>query len=309
MQQYDRAVSIAVRRRTSASAALALVVVAATAPAGGCRRTSDAPPVASVTVTTSAARAAVESPLDVTFAFTVLPGASIAGDYRVFVHVLDASGQVLWNDDHDPPTPTSQWQAGQTIQYTRTEFVPPMARPGAATIEVGLYREGSRLALQGPAAGRETGTRAYRVAALEITPASDNIFLIYKNGWYPDELTATDPSFTWRWTQKSAALAFRNPRTDVTVFLQYTARPDLFAGTPQQVTIWSGDKAVATFAADSSDTTLRRIPIDAADLGTADMAEIRIDVDRTYTPSLIPGAGKDDRTLGIRVYHVNVQSR
>jgi hypothetical protein len=308
MRQYDRHASIAVRRRTSASVA-GIVMLVALALAGGCRRTSDAPPVASVTMTASAARAAVESPVDFTFAFTVLPGAAIAGDYRVFVHVLDASGQALWNDDHDPPTPTSQWKPGQTMQYTRTEFVPPMARPGPATVEVGLYREGDRLPLQGLAGSRETGSRAYRVGALEITPASDNIFLIYKNGWYPDEFTATDPSLTWRWTQKSAALAFRNPHADVTLFLQYTARPDLFAGTPQQVTIWSGDKAVAAFAADSSDTTLRRIPIAGADLGAADMAEIRIDVDRTYTPSLIPGAGKDDRPLGIRVYHAHVQSR
>jgi hypothetical protein len=179
--------------------------------------------------------------------------------------------------------------------------------PGDATIEVGLYRDGDRLPLQGAAAG--SGTRAYRVGTLQIAPASDSIFLIYKNGWYPDEFAPNEPSFTWRWTQKSAALAFRNPRADATLFLQYTARPDLFAGAPQQVTIQAGDTAVATFAADSADTTLRRVAIPAADLGTADMAEIRIDVDRTFTPSLIPGAGKDDRTLGIRVYHAFVQSR
>jgi hypothetical protein len=309
MQQYDHDVSIAARPRLSAPAAIALVVIAASALAGGCRRASDAPPVASVTLTASDARAAIESPIDFTLTFNVLPGEAIAGDYRVFVHVLDSSGQVLWNDDHDPPVPTSQWKPGQTIQYTRTEFVPPAAHTGQATVEVGLYREGNRLPLQGAAGAPDNGSRAYRVDALDLTPASDNIFLVYKNGWYPDEVTPTDPSLTWRWTQKSAALAFRNPRTDVTLWLQYTARPDLFAGTPQQVVIWSGDKTVATFAADSTDTTLRRIAIDAADLGTADMAEIRIDVDRTYTPSLIPGAGKDDRTLGLRVYHVHVQSR
>ncbi|HVW03963.1 MAG TPA: hypothetical protein VHB78_03095 [Vicinamibacterales bacterium] len=309
MQQYDHAVSSAARRRTSAPAAIAFVVIAASALAGGCRRTSGAPAVASVTLTASAARAAVESPIDFTLTFNVLPGAAIEGDYRVFVHVLDSSGQVLWNDDHEPPVPTSQWKAGQTIAYTRTEFVPQAAHPGPATVEVGLYREGNRLPLQGAAGAPDNGSRAYRVGALDLTPASDNIFLMYKNGWYPDEVAPTDPSLTWRWTQKSAALAFRNPRTDVTLWLQYTARPDLFAGTPQQVVIWSGDKTVATFAADSADTTLRRIAIDAADLGTADMAEIRIDVDRTYTPSLIPGAGKDDRTLGLRVYHVHVQSR
>jgi hypothetical protein len=306
MQQYDQHVSTSSRwRLTAAAIALAAIVACA----NGCGRASDAPPIAAVSLTTSAARAAIESPVELTLTFTVLPGAAIARDYRVFVHVLDSSGQVLWNDDHEPPTPTSQWKPGQTIQYTRTEFVPPTARPGDAAIEIGLYREGDRLPLQGPAGGRDTGSRAYRVGTLQLTPASDNIFLIYKNGWYPDEFTPTDPSLTWRWTQKSAALAFRNPRADVTLWLQYTARPDLFAGTPQQVTVWSGDTAVATFAADSADTTLRRIAIDAADLGDADMAEVRIDVDRTYTPSLIPDAGKDDRTLGIRVYHVHVQSR
>jgi hypothetical protein len=30
-------------------------------------------------------------------------------DYTVFVHVVDGQGNIVLQDDHDPPTPTSKW--------------------------------------------------------------------------------------------------------------------------------------------------------------------------------------------------------
>ena len=43
-------------------------------------------------------------------------------------------------------------------------------------------------------------------------------------------------------------------------------------------------------------------PVTAAQLGTADMAELIIDVDRTFTPG-----GTDPRELGIRVFHAFIE--
>ena len=65
-------------------------------------------------------------------------------------------------------------------------------------------------------------------------------------------------------------------------------------GKPQQVTVSSGDKVVATFAADNSNLVLRRIPITAAQLGTNEMAELKIEVDKTFVPAKLPG-GRDPR--------------
>ena len=39
------------------------------------------------------------------------------------------------------------------------------------------------------------------------------------------------------------------------------------------------------------------------------MAELRIDVDQTFVPAKLPGGSKDQRELGIRVYHAFIEPR
>ena len=103
-----------------------LAAVLATALCGACsKQTDDAAPVAAPTITLGAQAVPIESPVDITYKFTVAPSApTLPQNYRVFVHFNDASGQQLWTDDHLPPTPTSEWKPGSTIEYTRTMFVP-----------------------------------------------------------------------------------------------------------------------------------------------------------------------------------------
>jgi hypothetical protein len=293
-----------IRRLIVLAAGLAAVSLA------GCSRHDTAPPVATVSFRASKPSVTLGSPVDLTYRFDVAPSATISGDYRVFVHVNNADGQTLWSDDHDPPVPTSQWKPGQKIEYTRTRFVPVVPYLGAATVQVGLYRDNSRLPLQGPdPADRNAAARAYTVGTLQLLPSSDNIFVIYSRGWHPDEFAPEDPSTSWKWTQKSAVMSVRNPKTDVTLYLEYDARPDLFAPTPQIVTVSAGDQVVATFPADSGAVKLRRIPITAAQMGTAETTDLRLDVDKTFVPARLPAGGKDTRELGIRVYHAFVEGR
>jgi hypothetical protein len=224
--------------------------------------------------------------------------------------VLDADGRLLWTDDHDPPDPpgpTSKWKPGQSIQYTRTKFVPVFPYLGEATVEIGLHRNDERLPLSGPnPTDHASSERAYRVGTIQFLPSSENIFLIYKSGWHPPEFAAEDSTLEWQWTQKAAVLSFRNPKRDVVFYLDFDARPDVFEP-HQQVTISSGDKAVATFPADNATRTLRRINITADQLGSGEMAELKIEVDRAFVPAKLPGGGPDTRELGIRIYHVFVE--
>jgi hypothetical protein len=267
--------------------------------------------VATVSLSIAKPRLPLGAPVDMTYRFELLPSASITGDYHVLVHVKNASGDVLWQDDHDPPQATSTWKPGQTVEYTRTSFVPVVPYLGDATVEVGLYREDERIALQAPnpPSESESLSRSYRVATLHLLPSSESVFLIYKAGWYPDEFSADNPSTSWKWMQKTGVLSVRNPRKDVTLFLEYDARPDLFADGPQQVSVVVADQPVTTFAATGLTTSLVRVPITAAQLGGADMADIRLDLDKTFVPAKLPAGGKDARELGIRVYHVFVEER
>src|SRR5688572_16555775 len=134
------------------------------------------PPVATPSLVLNKEKAAIGSPLKITYNFQVLPNARFDGDYAVFVHVLDLEGEELWQDDHKPPTPTSRWQPGQTVEYTRTVFVPAYPYVGEATILLGLYNpaNGTRLPLQ----GQEVSQQAYSVGKLQLLPQSENIWLV-----------------------------------------------------------------------------------------------------------------------------------
>lgn len=275
-----------------------------------CSGSDPAPPVATVSVTPSANRVTIGGPVDFTYRFEVAAqGAPIDGDYTVFVQIEDSEGDSFWSDDHHPSVPTSSWKPGQVIEYTRTTFVPAAARTGDATVRVGLYKDDVRLPLQGPdESDRQDRARSYRVAGLQIAPESERRFIMYKSGWHPDEFPEGTTE-SWKWTQRSAVMSFENPRTDVTLLLWYDARPDVFPNGPQVVTVVAGDQPIYTFTADSSDRRLLRIPVPAAALGNGQMAEIRLDVDRTFVPANLPAGGRDSRELGFRVYQVFVASR
>jgi hypothetical protein len=299
--------------RRARSIVLLIVAAALSGGLAACRRGESSPPVATVAFTSSQTRVPLGSPVMFTYRFDVAPGAAISGDYRVFVHVKTPDGQILWNDDHDLPVPTSQWMAGQTLHYTRLRFVPvDPAYVGEARVEMGLYRVGedARLVLSGAEPAERGGaSRAYLVGTLQLQPPSENIFVSWKTGWHPMEFAPEDASRSWQWTERSAVLSFRNPRSDVTLYLQYAARADLFGAAPQQVTIASAGQPVARLTADSSLVALRRVPITAAQLGPNDWAEVRIDVDRTFVPSQLPAGGRDDRELGLQVYQAFIERR
>ncbi len=128
------------------------------------------------------------------------------------------------------------------------------------------------------------------------------------SGWFAPEFAPDDPAVEWQWTQKVATVSFKNPKRDVTLFLEYDAFVDL-PGAPQQVSVFCGDVKLATFVADARIPTPVRIPATAAQLGSGEMTELRIELDRTFIPAKLTNAGSDTRDLGIRVFHVHVEPR
>jgi len=287
-------------RRVSVLACTAAVAVLALYTS--CSRKSDnQPPFATPSLTVNHDKVPIGSTVKLTYKFVVAPGAKIDANYWVFVHVLDPTGELLWTDDHLPAPATSAWKPGETIEYTRTVFVPNYPYIGEATVRLGLYDQatGNRLTLNAP----EVSRKEYLVAQFQLQPQSENIFLIYKDGWHPAEVATDNAASEWQWTKKTATISFRNPKKDSTFYLEYDARTDLFAP-PQQVAIRIGDQTIATFAADSRQRKLLMFPLTAAQFGTGDMTELVLDVDRTFTP----GSG-EARVLGIRVFHAFVEPK
>ncbi len=290
--------------------AIVLAVVSLATGVGGCASSEGPPPIARVSFAASASRVALGSPVELTYRFEVAADAAISDDYTVFMHVKTPSGTRLWGDDHQPAVPTSQWKPGQTVEYTRARFVPPVAHLGEAVVEVGLYRDSQRLVLEVAGAGpRPNPARSYRVGQFQFLPQLDSVAVTFATGWHGIEFSPDDPAVTWQWSRKSATLRFRNPKRDGTLLLEYEARSDVFGGQAQQVTLLQEGKAIATFPADRRDPTLRRIPITTAQFGTGDLTVLTLEVDRTFVPAQASPSSKDTRELGIRVYHAFVELR
>lgn len=291
---------IPARRLSKFAQVLSIAALMATA---ACGSSDDAPPMATVSLTLSKSQAPLGSPIDMTYRFEVAPNTTFDGRYRVFMHLLDADGVLRWSDDHDPQTPTTDWKPGQVIEYTRTSFIPVVPYLGEATIRVGLYRADAA-DTRAPLAGPDPQGRAYKVGTLQLLPQSENIFVWFPVGPHAPEFAPDNPAREWQWTKKEVVANFRNPKKDVTLFLEYDARPDLF-DQPQTVNVYLGTQSVATFAADNTNPVLRRIPLRADALGTGDTAELRLVVEPSFVPTAI-GAGADTRELGIRIYHLFV---
>ncbi len=286
----------------------AAVCVAVAILAAGCADSEPAaPPVATASLSLSHTRAPLGSPVEITYKFVPASGASFDEDYRVMVHVVDIDNELMWTDDHDPPTPTTRWAAGTPVEYTRTVFVPIYPYVGEAAIHLGLYsaRTNRRLPLGG---GEDVGQNAVKVATIQLLPQTENVFTLFQDGWHPAEVDA-DPSVGWQWTKKSAALTFKNPKTDV-VFYFDVDNPGKPFNEPQQVTISVGGQAVTELTVSPGERTLHKIPITAAQLGDGEMTDMLIDVDKAFVPALMPEANsKDPRELGVRVFHAFIAPR
>lgn len=290
-----------------AAAVLLGVISGLMAGVAGCSRAEDTTPaVGTIEVSLSRPKVALGSPVEVTYKITVAPNAPNLGSRRVFVHFLDADEELMWTDDHDPPTPSTSWKPGQTIEYTRTMFAPSYPYVGAAQVVAGLYSPGSNERLK--LSNTDRGDRSYKVADFELLPQTENIFVIFKDGWHPAEVVAEGAGRTeWQWTKKEATLAFRNPKRDVTLFLQVD-NPVTGPNAATQLTIQTGTQVLATVPLSAAEAPVRKLPITAAQLGTGDMIELRFIADKTFVPALEPAMKSGDpRELGVRVFHAFVQ--
>ena len=270
------------------------------------RKAAPAPAVATPSVSLNHDKAPLGSPIDITNKFVVANDAHFTEDYRVLVHVVDADDELIFAFDHNPQVPTSQWKPGQTIEYTRTEFIPIYPYVGEASIQVGLHSTVNQKRL--PLAGDDVGQRAYKVARIQLQPQTENVFTVFKDGWHPAEVAEHNATVEWQWTKKAATLTFKNPKKD-SVFYFSVDNPGSVFNEPQQVRITMNEQVVDEFTLQPKQPELRKIPLKASQLGTGDVSELVVTVDKTYVPAVVMSSSKDPRELGVRVFHAFVDPR
>ncbi|MEE2790831.1 MAG: hypothetical protein VX453_04295 [Acidobacteriota bacterium] len=236
------------------------------------------------------------SPVQVTLTFSVLPTAGFDEDHLVFLHFLNSDGELMWTVDHYPPRPTSQWQPGDTIQYTKTILMPLCPYFGEAGVLVGLYSrdDGARLML----AGDEAGQRAYRVGRVRLLPPIRNTRFSYRSGWHP--LESDSICMQWRWSEQASALVFDNPRQDARLYLALEHR-EVDDEKPRSLTVSVGD-GIAARVEITNGYVVQEIPLTRSLLGDTDEVAVGLAVDRPFVPPALPGEeNTDTRMLGVRV--------
>lgn len=88
-------------------------------------------------------------------------------DYTVFVHVVDAAGKLVAQQDGPPAQgmrPTTTWRSGELVMDHKTIALPPNLAPGSYRLLVGLYRHDNGERLKSPPDARG---RVQDAAALE----------------------------------------------------------------------------------------------------------------------------------------------
>ena len=267
----------------------------------GCSGVIPDDPVATVTASLDRNVVPLGGPVTLAVQFVVSPELEpLAEDFRVMVHFLDSNGDMMWAADHEPSMPTSQWQPGQTISYTRRSRVPMYPYIGEAVVAVGLYSPatGERLALT----GEPLGQRAYRATTVSLEPQAESSFVMYQDGWHNDELDPDD-DLQWRWTTEQASLSFRNPGTDSVLYLELDGRPDLFQG-GQNVQFWIGNELVYEIRLAGADREFHEIPVTVGQFGDGDTVTLALHIDKTFVPADVSGAESgDQRNLGVRVFY------
>jgi hypothetical protein len=183
--------------------------------------------------------------------------------------------------------------------------VPVYPYVGEVEIRMGLYPypgRGERPALK----GEDRGFHEYKVASIELLPQTENIFLVYKEGWHNPESHPDNPSLERNWTKKEALVSFKNPKKDVIVYLEGDTCVKCFAETPE-LTVSIGNNVGLRFPIPDPQVFLKKIRVKAEDLGTDEWVDLRLAMNQSFVPkNLNPPLNNDDRELGLLVYNLFV---
>ena len=249
-------------------------------------------------------RAPLGSAIEITYTWQVETTAKkLAQDHRAFVHFVDPHGVMLFEDDHTPIPPVTGWEPGKSYSYTRTKFIPVYPYVGEVDVRIGLapVGKGERVMLK----GEDAGLREFKVARIELLPQTENIFLVYKEGWHHPESSPQNPSLERTWTKKDALISFKNPKKDVVVYLEADTNAKAFDA-PPVLTLAVNNKTGLAIPIANSEVFMRKVRIKAADLGQQEWVDLRLAVNQSFVPKLKGVNTHDDRELGVLVYHLYV---
>lgn len=280
------------RRLPLALTAVALLVLAA------CAGDAEQPRLAVEPVVELPDSVALGQPLHIGYTWeTGDDFAAPAHDYKVFAHFRNPEGRNVFQDDHYPPTPTSQWGADDP-GYSRWIYPPELYEFEYLDMFVGLYDpDDGKVALRVGDGFEDTP----RVKRVHIRAEDLSGLPVFGDGWYPEEVVGDGPYERWHWTQERAEVMFVNPRGPAILHLRAHSPVEEVGGT-QQIEIHIGEGFTYSIVNSDPEPLLDRTEIPAEAFGQEDWVPVTISVDPAFDPTQADPDSTDTRTLGLQVF-------
>lgn len=231
-----------------------------------------------------------------------------AEDYKVFLHLSDPDGNIIGQDDHYPPTPTSQWRSGEPVEYSRWVYPSEESEVDYIDFHVGLYEESTMTQV----GVRHDGawSRRPQVERIDIREDDNRGIPVYVEGFYEMEVVPDRPGFgQWVWMERRGVAAFGNPRGPATLHLQAHSPVEETGGEAQEVRLSIDGQELTTLTVDSSPPFLERIEVPADLLGDDDWVELTIEVDSWFVPAQVNPDSQDTRELGLQLFGIYLAPR
>ena len=297
----DYVMSTFFRRSVRSARCIRAAVTAALLVFSAC---AESEPVASVAITTDRVEMPRGRHFSVSFRFNAFPEiASLDGDHQVLVRFLDDDQEVIWQDDHFPPLPTTEWQPGQVIEYSRRVAPPLYPYIGNLIVAVGLYSPST--ATNPPLLGEELGFGLYKGTVVTLAPRQESNLLFYDDGWYDEEHDPTTDR-RWRWTSEQSTLTFRNPESNAMLYLQVASPPPGAVATPQILQVRVAEEVLHEVNIESNGSQFLELPLSASQLGEDEIVSLDLLVEPSFIPAALGGGSTDERRLGARVLYIFV---
>jgi hypothetical protein len=147
------------------------------------------------------------------------PLADLSGSPRVFLHLIDGSGEVVRTFDHDF---IGDWSAGSETSYqvvlSESALVPALP-DGQYALTAGLYDEaGNRWALA--VAGEEVHPQEYRIATVTASSEATGPQFFFGSTWLPVEGGTDMQILARRWLSEDGVLRLSEVPGEGTLFLR-----------------------------------------------------------------------------------------
>jgi hypothetical protein len=221
-------------------------------------------------------------------------------DYTVYAHFWHGDN-LLFQDDHVPPLPTSKWEPGQEYKYQRRvyipsfidEFDPSFKGEEQLRLSVGLYNPYDRTGNS----NREVLTTKLKV----YPPPPDMPEIIYESGWYDQEVDPNAPLRKWRWTGPESRCIVDNPQRDALLVIRGGVNKDIIPD--QKIIVKINDLVLDEFIPDEI-IFEKSYSVKKEMLGDKDEFTLTIAVDKSFVPSQVLPQNKDERELGCQIAFV-----